>query len=264
VAESEAGEIVHELGGVDADLGGLINDSVRQFSKDIGPYILAGMGQFAVVVPVSMIAGMVAYFGVVVGMMGGWVVGIIAMALLAQLGDLGAALGAVVMVASPFIGMALVLLPILPVVAAIVAPVQASLMRAIAAHQRGEQELSVSSPFDTATQDLARVVITSILLTGLTLVGLLFCYVGALAVPILFGFVHTLVVLHRRSPMEAFAIQFRHLLAHGNQHLMLGVLQIALGMIAGFVPVIGPMFMADMQVRAHRKLFGDGPEPVVS
>jgi hypothetical protein len=256
--------MVYEAGGADADLSELIQEGIQDFSKDIGPYLLAGMGQFLVVVPVSFAAGLVAYFGSMLGMMGGWIVGLVLGLLLASLGDVGAFLGALVMVGLPFLGLFAVLLPILPVMVAILAPVNASLVRAVAAHQRGEKELSLGSAFETLTEDVGRVIVTALVLTGFTMVGLLFCYVGALLVPILFGFVSTLVALHRCGPIEAFRLQIAHLRKHGNTHLMLGVGQIAFSMVAGFVPVIGPLFLVDMQVRAHRKMFGDGPTPVVT
>lgn len=264
MAEEEVREMVYEAGGVDADISELIQEGIEAFSKDIGPYILAGMGQFLVVVPVTIFTVLAAYLGSFLGMMGGWVLGLVVAVILASLGDVGAFLGALVMVFLPFIGMFAVLLPIIPISVAILAPVNASLTRAVAAHQRGEKELHIGSAFETITQDLLRVIPTALALTALGLVGLLFCYVGALVVPILFGFVGTLVALHRCGPLEAFRLQITHLRKHGNAHLVIGVAQIAFSMVAGFVPVIGPMFLIDMQVRAHRKMFGDDATPVVT
>ncbi len=261
---NEVREIVHEAGGDEADLGELFNESFRDFGKDIGPYILAGMGQFAVIVPVTMLMVMVVYIGGMVGMMGGWIAGMVAMVGLASLlGDFGAFLGAILMMFLPILGFFVVFLPVMPVMVAIMAPINASLTRAVAAHQRGEKEMTLASSFDTAFQDAPRVVMTGMMLGLLTMVGLLFCYVGALAVPVLFGFVNTLVILHNRGPIEAMRIQLAHLREHSHIHLMIGLVQMAMGMAAGFIPVIGPMFMLDVQVRAHRKMFGDGPEPVL-
>jgi hypothetical protein len=100
-------------------------------------------------------------------------------------------------------------------------------------------------------------------LTAITMVALCMCYIPALLVPLVFGFVNTLVVLHRRGPLQAFIQNFQHMKGHSASHLIMGALQMALGMLAGMLPVIGPMFALDMHVRAHRKMFGDGSEPVI-
>jgi len=45
--------------------------------------------------------------------------------------------------------------------------------------------------------------------------------------------------------------------------VMYGLLTVAGGMVAGYVPVVGAMFMVAFHVRAYRYLFGDGPDAVV-
>jgi hypothetical protein len=39
---------------------------------------------------------------------------------------------------------------------------------------------------------------------------------------------------------------------------------IGLGMVASYVPVLGPIFLSALHVRAYREMFGDGEEPVLT
>jgi hypothetical protein len=144
----------------------------------------------------------------------------------------------------------------------VLAPFNASLMRAVAAHQRGEQTLGFSAAFSSLTKDLMTVIVTGLLLSWLTICLLMCCYVPALLVPLMLSFVGALVALHGLGVKSAFKTAFTHAKNHLGWHALYMLAHIGISIVANNIPVIGPAFMIALHVRAQRALFGDGENPV--
>ncbi|MES2643912.1 MAG: hypothetical protein V4850_30770 [Myxococcota bacterium] len=254
-----------EPGGGIPSLGALYSETLTDLTQNIQGYLMMGLALMAVVFPVSMVGtmvGMIAMYAV----MG---VGIFASALGGSaIGeatgeqDLG---GIVTMFGSfgSFFLAFVVLFASLACLAGAMAPVSASLYRAIAAHQRGEGTLSFGDAFSTVRQDIVPTATVMLLVTGMAIVGVLFCYVGALVPAILFGFAFSMVALHRKGAMEALKICARHAMARPSEHAIFVLAYMGTAMVAGYVPLLGHMFLIALAVRAYRKMFGDGVEPVL-
>ncbi len=245
--------------------GTLLGDTLNEMMENLGAYAVVGAVHFGIVLVVILIALLIAYlvmFGVfALGLFGG-VGGGTALteagapeALATLVGVGGPVLGAFGGVVGSFlvIGPAFLLL----------APMNASILRAVAAHQRGERPLDLGAAFGTLTRDLLSVVLVVAGYGVLVFLGLLFCYLPAFLPMFLLAFASTLVILHRRGAATALSTAARHALAHPKWHGTYLLVTVGLGMVAGQVPVLGPMFLFALHARAHRELFGDGPEPVV-
>jgi hypothetical protein len=143
-------------------------------------------------------------------------------------------------------------------------PTWASLTRAIAAHQRGEKELDFSASFSTATQDIGQVIVAGLIIGAGFAIGTMPFLLLLPLLPVFLGFTLTFVALHRRSGIEAARLNLRHVLANPGPHLTFGLLFFVMVMFSGYIPILGPMFVASFHVRAHRTLYGDGEEPVIA
>lgn len=253
-----------EPGGEFPELSGLFNETLEEFQDNITPYVFAGLAQFAVMLPVVFLGIFGLYFGIALGMGGTMVIGGILGGMIMEYVSEG--LGLVVMLATQFVA---ILVPFLLIflfigfLAAVLAPFNASLVRAVAAHQRGQKELDFPEVFSTISQDLPKVIGAALILSGLTIVGLFMCYLPALAVPIVFGFASSLVAMHRLGPTDGVKSAFTHFSQHMNWHLTFGVVYVGMSMVAGYVPVLGPAFLLALHTRAYRKVFGDGEAPVL-
>jgi hypothetical protein len=251
-------------GGRVPDLGQLISATIGDFTDNIGPYAMLGLGQFAVVFPVTLVAIVVIYFGIFAVMFGGlFGTGMLA-AVIGRTSDDAAGL---VMVLGELLSMTVMMAFIfgaIGLIAAIVAPISASTTRAIAAHQRGEAKLELSSAFSTATQDVAAVIAVTLLVTTVILGGMMFCYLPGLAAMILLSFAFEMVALHRRGALSAVSSAARSAMGNPSFYLMFGLVYFVIMMVAAYVPIIGPMFGSALHVRAYRELFGDGDEPVLA
>lgn len=251
-------------GGSLPDVGKLLAETFADFGDNIGPYLLAGLGHFVVLVPVVIVMVLVTYGVVFGGMLGTMAVGGALSGLLAEVaGDELAGLGvSLTMVLSLLVTLAL-MVGMVALAGALLAPLNASLVRAIARHQRGEEALSFGSAFTHATDDLVATVLVAVATIGISLALLSMCYLPVLAVPVLLPFAGTLVALHRRGAVDGLRTAFRHSTGNLSWYLMFGLLTFVGGMVAGYVPVLGSVFMTAFHVRAYRHVFGDGPEPVI-
>ena len=253
-----------ESGGTFPDIGELFNETIAEFSDDMVPYVMAGVAQFVVVLPLVLFGIFGMYIGMFVGM------GVI-MAISAIIGGLlmevNEALGALVMLVGQLGSMLVIPVAIFVMVGLMVgvmSPLNASLVRAAAAHQRGEKTLDFAGAFSTITQDIPRVLMAGLALAFLGMIGAMFCYLPALLVLLVFGFVSSLVALHRQRPGDAFRTALATFRANQNWHLMFGLVYIALTMAASNIPVLGSAFLLAFHTRAHRKVFGDDEEPALA
>ena len=238
-----------EAGGRFPDIGNLVQETMTEFLDAIGPYLLGMLG---------LVLGYL-----IIGTSGGVVlVGLVAMLVfvlnaLAVIGeDAGALLALIWLVANlGFLAVAMI------GTMALTAPLHASFLRAVAAHQRGDDELQIASAFNTVTQELPRVVGVGALVGAAMSVGMLFCFFPLLLVPLFLGFAIPLVALHGLSPMDAARTNVKHVWVHLQDHAILALVTAAIGFMANFVPVLGPAFMMAFSVRAYRQIFGDGGAP---
>lgn len=250
-----------EPGGALPPLGDLFNESFQDFGQNIGGYLLATLGVMLVAFPVTMVltmVGMVVMYAVIIlGIVGSAVGGAAlgeasqdAAGLMAVFGSFGS------MFAGFFVMALFVSLGV-----GLTAPLNASLERAIAAHQRGEAPLEFNAAFKTMGEGFMSAVTAQLLVTGASLLGVFFCYVGALVPLVLFSFVMPMVALHRKGAFEALSRCARHAMAHPSEHLTFGLVYFGMTLVASYVPIVGPAFMRGLKVRAYRKFFGDGAEP---
>lgn len=252
-------------GGEHPELGALVRETVDDLQDHLGEHLLAGVAPFGLTLVVVIAALLVGQVLATVGLLGGMVAAI------------GVWLAAEQAVGSD--GAGLLLLPVQltwvsalflgaggfgAVIGGALAPVQASLSRAVAAHQRGESKLGPEAAFSTIGVRPLGAVVAGTLLGGLAVLGLFLCSLPALAVPIALGFGPTLVALHPVGGLRALALSARHALAHPSWAVPFGLAAAVLLVVSNQVPVLGPMFALSLQVRAHRYVFGDGEEPVLS
>lgn len=251
-------------GGSLPDVGKILTDTFAEFGDNLGPYAMAGLGHFMVMMPVAIVIVILGYVLILGGMFGTFMVGTMFSVMLAEvsedLGGLGIMLTSVLSVVLPV----LLFFGFIGFVGACLAPLHASLVRAVAKHQRGEEQLTLGSAFTHATDNLVSIVLVALATTCISLFLLSMCYLPALAVPVLLPFAGTLVALHRRGAVDGLRTALGHSTGNLSWYVMFGLLTFAGGMVAGYVPVLGAMFMTAFHVRAYRHLFGDAAEPVIS
>ncbi len=85
----------------------------------------------------------------------------------------------------------------------------------------------------------------------------------AFLVSFLLGFAVTMASVHRMGVFGSLKTVASHAIAHPAWHAKVALLYIVVMMVANNVPVIGAVFGVSFHVRAYRKVFGDGPEPVL-
>lgn len=239
---------------VSPDVGTILQQTVDEYGKNIGPYALAGLGHLLYSVPVVLISIVALYVSLLIGIFGTVIASAgVATAMPRDLEAIGAIVASVGTVGVFF----LILFTFVLIMNMLMAPVNASLMRAIAKQQRGEEQLSIASPFNTALQDLVPVLGAVLVMGVLTLVLSLFCLIPALLVPLLFSFAHGLIALNRTGVIEALKSSAAHARENLGWHAFYLLIHWALSMVANNVPVLGPTFMAALQVRATQALFGD-------
>jgi len=254
-----------EDGGGIASIGALFSETLTDVMNNIVGYLMLGLALMAVAVPVGIIASIISLI-VLYGVMGIGVFASVAGGSALEdatgdqdLGGMIGALGSMGSIAFAF----LLFVGLLLFLTAAMGPLSASLYRAIAAHQRGEGTLSFGAAFSTITQDIGATMGAVLLVTLCTLVGVLFCYVGALVPAVLFTFALPMVALHRKGAFEALQRCARHAMAHPSDHGLFVLCYFGVSMVAAYIPLLGQVFVLAFAVRAYRKMFGDGPEPVV-
>jgi hypothetical protein len=247
-------------GGNYPDLATLLSATMGDVVDHIGPYALGSLAFTVVSIPTVFVAIFGGYFlffvvyavGAVVSIGVGDAVG----------GDAGEAIVGLGVIASLLLGMAAMFLAIMGA-GAIIAPVMAGYQRGIARHQRGDGPMDFMTPFQLASTDAVSVISTGFIVATLSLIGLMFCYVGIIPVIYACFFAAPLVSLHRMGPIAAITTSAK--LAFGNVGWALPTMLVTMivGMLAGYVPVLGTAFNVALHVRIHREVFGDGEEPVV-
>lgn len=256
---------VREAGGGLPSLGALYGETFQDLTQNIQGYLMVGLALIAVVMPVSFLVGFVGVFvmyaamgaGIVASVAGGGAIG-------DATGDrdLGGLVAGVGSIGAIIVGF-LVFFALIAVMSALFAPLSASLYRAVAAHQRGETPLTFGGAFSTVKQDIVPTAMVLLLVTGASFLGVMFCYVGVFVPMVLFSFAFMMVALHRKGALEALRISARHAMARPSEHLVYVLAVFGTSLVAAYIPLLGPMFLIALNVRAYRKMFGDGAEPML-
>lgn len=249
-------------GGGKLDPMEILQDTLKEFTDDLGPYLLAGLGQFLVMVPLTLAFVFVMYFLVFATLFGGMFFGAFAAVAASEtLGDEAA--GAVFGLS--YVGslglMFVVIMLAAMALGAIVAPLNASLVRRMAEHQRGGRKLDFSAYFSNASEDIPRVIMATVLVGLVTAVGFMFCYIPGIALAFLLMFATYLVILHKVSPVEAIRASAARFMAEPGPHAMFALLFMGVALVAANIPILGSMFITALHLRAYRVLFGDEEEP---
>lgn len=253
-----------EPGGRRLAIGEILPETFQEFLQNIAGYLMGGLGFFLVAMPVGMLLGFVAVFVMYGVMIGGSLLSFVAGAAVGGgtgEDELGAIIGMFGSMGSMLLAF-VALFALIGLVGAALAPLSASLVRAVAAHQRGEKPLELSSAFSTFSEAMWPAILTTGLVTVATIFGAMFCYVGALVPALLFGFAPYVAYLHKKGGFEALRISARHAMAAPGDHFLFILVYFGMSMVAAYIPVLGHAFLVAMMVRAYRRMYGDGPEPV--
>jgi len=242
-----------EAGGRFPNVGDLVQETWAEFMDAIGPYL---MGMLGLVVGYLIVG--IAFTVVFGGLLAAVIVAVTALSAISE--QLGSAVGPVVGLLSVAVNLVFGALVVVGSVA-LTAPLNASFLRAVAAHQRGEEELQVASAFSTITQDLPQVIGIGALVGVVSFVALLLCVFPVVLVPLFLGFAIPMVALHGMPAMHAARTNVEHVRDHLQDHAILALVTFALNSVAGLVPILGPAFVMAFSVRAYRKIFGDGEAP---
>jgi uncharacterized membrane protein len=252
-------------GGRLPEVGALFSATMNEFMANLGPYALAGVGLFLVGMMLAFVMIPLIYLamtGVMVfGLLGSVFLGV-GVSELSGSEDAGA-FAMMLGYLGSFGLMFTAMFAVIGFMGAVTAPFQASLTRAVAAHQRGEGKLEIGAAFGTATQDLGSVVVVAALYMTAIVIGSMACYLPAFFVMALASMAPTMVYLHREGAGSALTLSTRHAMANLGFYVPLALVLFLSAMISAYVPVIGPMFGVALHVRAYREMFGDGPEPVL-
>jgi hypothetical protein len=251
-------------GGVKPDAGALFQETLNEFMDDPMPYLLAGLGQAVVLFPLifGVVFGMyfLMFVGVFGSVIGGTVVGIVVTE------TFGESLGGIAMLATMLGSYGLMILAIVGsfvLIGAVMAPMQASLTRRVAEHQRGGRKLDFMAPFTDMTQDLGKVLTVAFLFGLIMLMGAMACYLPALIAAVLLTYSTTFVALHGMRPVRALMESTSHVADNLDFHGLFALMYFGLSMLAGYIPIAGPMFVMALHVRSYRMVFGDAEEPVL-
>jgi hypothetical protein len=247
-------------GGALPDIGATISETLNEFTENIGAYALAGLSMALIMIPavLAMLFGVYMLLASVI--LGGAAGASGFMAILpSEMAGIGGLLGVLLAIAIAVVGMTVVM----GMFSAVIAPLNASLLRSIAAHQRGEGPLEFSAPFRAMGENLGSVILGTTLLTLLGAGLAMMCYLPALLPMIFLSFAAPLIALHNRSAMGGIGMAFRHAKNHLGWHLKYGFTHLLVLMVSSQIPVVGYMFAIAFQVRMYRKVFGDGQEPVL-
>jgi len=198
--------------------------TLEDLIKHFVDYLLAGLG---VMLPVFVIT-----FGLVIGALA---LGFVPMILGAALDEpeLGSLAGILLMTGAIFAAAMLA--------SALTAPLQASLGRALVAHQFEGEKLGFGSAYSRAFEDLPVVLGLTFAQIGLTLVGAMMCYFPALIVAWALSFALPAVIVHRLGVVASIRRSFEHTFANPVWHLGFFALGFVILFVGQNVPLIGPL-----------------------
>lgn len=148
---------------------------------------------------------------------------------------------------------------------ATIGPLQAGLYRAVWRNITESEPLSFGSAFSNAFEDAGSSIALTLMIGLLVMIGLPFCYVGALFASFATCFAMPAFIAHKVGPVGAIQFSIRHAIAHPGWHAAIWGISFVCGMLAGNIPIVGMVALVAniaIQMRLYRKAFGDNP-PVV-
>lgn len=147
----------------------------------------------------------------------------------------------------------------------VMAPMQASMYRAVWKYLETGEKLTIMTPFSTYTQDVTKVLLFQIVTFALSFAGMMMCYVPALVVGAALMFAAPAVYVHRLGILDAVRLSVGHLMRHPGWHLGFFGIAFLMSIVASFVPVIGMMLLMSAYpmfvLLAYRQVFGTGEAP---
>lgn len=147
----------------------------------------------------------------------------------------------------------------------VMAPIQASMYRAVWKYLETGEKMGIGSPFSTYTQDIGRVLAYQLIVFAASFVGALMCYVPALIAGAALMFAGPAIYIHRLGIGEAIGLSVRHLMKHPGWHLGFFGISFLMSIGASFVPIIGMMLLTTAYplfvLLAYRHVFGTGDAP---
>lgn len=229
----------------------LVTSTLSVFMDNILPMLMLGLGQMvvalvAVIVLIPLGSGCMIGLWALLGAGGGvidWV--------LDAGGQITASVTGLSFLISYFlaIGFALIVLTIVS------SPFAGSMLRSMDAHLAGESEATFQGVFDTALQQPVKDIAANVLLMVLVLIGLPFCYVGAL-IPAFFLMWMTMASELDGLPLgQAIGRSLRAVRERPGWCLGVYALGVVFAMLAGYVPVLGQVAMVMFMMRAYRVIF---------
>ena len=233
-------------------VGAVFNETLNAFTKELGPYALAGLGYMGVAMALAM--GSLTIFYVVLGAA-------------AMAGTLGAAAVGDEQVSAAIALMTMLvttafLFVFVGLISVLMAPLTGSTYRAVALHQRGEKELDISAAFSSWATHLMPTIVAVLVYSGGVFLGMMACYLPGLVLVLLLIWALPLATIHGVGGVAACSRSLSHVTRHLGWSLHYFGVFVLCSVVAGSIPVIGPMFLIAFQVRMYREVFGDGAQPV--
>ncbi len=141
-------------------------------------------------------------------------------------------------------------------------PMQASQGRAVWRHLTNGEPMTFTGAFKDVSRDLPSLFAAQILITVLSLVGLLFFFFPMLIVAMFCSFTIPAILVHRLGAFEALSLSFSHARRNPWWHFKVWMVGILVTAAASQVPLLGAImagpWLFSYTFRAYRAAFGDG------
>lgn len=232
------------------ELGTLLSETMEDITENIAGYALAGLGLFFVTFIMVFVAIFVLYGGMAVIGIGAVMIGAL----------IGGDIGPLIAMLGGMVGFFLLMFVFMGVMMGTLLPVQASLERSIRDHIHGRGQLGIHSAFTSLFTDIVPLLLAGMGLIAASMVGILALYVGALVAGWALYWTISLVALDRRGAMDALKTSLSRVTGDMGGVGVLTLVTMLLGLVASYVPIIGPMFAISLKVRAHEAIFGEYTE----
>ena len=206
------------------DVMRLFTDTLNDLVANFVDYFLAGLGLFLPVFVVTMVL-----------VTGAMVLGFAPMVLGAIVDEpeLGSLAGMFVMLGAILVAAF--------VATAAVAPLQASLGRAVVARIESGEKLGIGSSYSRAGVDVFGILGLTFAQLGLTLIGVMMCYVPGLLVGVALSFALPAMIVHRLGVFEAISRSVKHTVENPLWHLGFFGLGFVILFVGQNVPLVGPV-----------------------
>lgn len=157
------------------------------------------------------------------------------------------------------------LFPAILAATVLVAPMIASLHRAVWRSLLHGEKLTIGSALSTFGQDLGKVLAFNVLSGVAIFAGVLLCYVPGLIAMALLVFAGPAIYVHRLGVGEAIGLSIRSAQDEPGWHLGFFALSFVIVLVLQYVPIVGMMLYYTAHtlfvLLAYRELYGDGDLP---